>query len=64
MDNENSEEVDILKSNIKIMTSNVGTLMNLNLMSLREISAEGDADGERGGFFMGDECWYWWIRRS
>lgn len=53
-DSDNSEEIDILKSNIKIMTK----CMNFDESKFNESSgnfqAEGDGDGQRDGFFMGD----------
>ena len=56
IDNENSEKVDILKSNIKIMTKCHDFDESKFNESSGNFQAEGDADGERGGFFMGDEA--------
>lgn len=56
IDNETSEPVDILKSNIKIMTKCHDFDESKFNESSGNFQAEGDADGERGGFFMGDEA--------
>ena len=53
IDSNNSEPIDILKSNIKIMTK----CKNFDESKFNESSANFEAEGdeERGEFFMGDE---------
>ena len=52
IDSGDNEEIDILKSNIKIMTR----CRNFDESNFNESSGNFEAEGgeERGGFFMGD----------